>query len=145
MLRPALLLAALVLAGCSTPTRTYRLELDPLPAGSARQVSGNLLVDGKAEAITAPLPLVREWTATSLSGELTSPGEGGMRVRLIAKPEDSVERELIREGQGPNGIVARIRERNGDGTWAIQLDVDPLPAATPVPAPVSAPAAAPAP
>ena len=126
MLRCLFLSAAGILVGCSTPTRHYRLELDPLPQGSQRQVSATMLVDGKPESIDAALPLVREWDATSLSGELSSPGPGGMRMRLTAKPEKSVERELVWEQSGPLGVSGRIIERSGAATWGIQLEMSPI-------------------
>ena len=85
-----------------------------------------MLVDGKPESIDAALPLVREWDATSLSGELSSPGPGGMRMRLTAKPEKSVERELVWEQSGPLGVSGRIIERSGAATWGIQLEMSPI-------------------
>ena len=128
---------AILLVGCSSPLRHYRLELDPLPQGAKRSVSATMQVDGKAETIDASLPLVREWTATSLSGELISEGPGGVRMRLIAKPEKSIERELVREEQGPLGVRGSIIERSSEGVWAIRLELSPIrpPVAESVPAP----------
>ena len=133
-------LVVFTLAGCSAQRRDYRLIVEPLPAGTAREVRAELVVDGARQSFTAPLPVERIWTARAFAGELTTTGPGGMRVRLFAAPTGTHGRELQDQAEGPAGVTARIIEQQGDGTWALRIEM----AAAPVPvapAPIPAPAA----
>lgn len=137
----ALSATALLLAACG-PERRYHLELMPLPEGAERRVTGSLKVDGKDEAVDAALPLVWDREADSLSGVLTSPGAGGMRMRLTVLPKGSTERDVEHQASGDAGVRGRITETRGENTWGVQVEVVPLVPAKPVPAATPAPAPA---